>query len=252
LARCGQRVLVLEQHTVAGGLTQTFKRHDWSFATGVHYVSGVGPAPGPAGQFGRMLHWLTGGALQFASCGNPYDIVRLPGFELGIEHPQAAFRKALGVRFPAQQAAIEAWFEQLDAASQSARSLLVMRGLPAWLAWGWRLWHGAEVRRSQQTLAEALRRRRSATACRALGTRWATGSAPGPRRCSGTPGAGLHAVPTPGGRRALRNETGDREAGSQCAGRRSQADVLTHGRASAARSTARQAAGQGTRGRPWG
>jgi all-trans-retinol 13,14-reductase len=66
----------------------------------VHYVSGVGTAPGPDGQFGRMLHWLTGGALQFASCGNPYDIVRLPGFEFGIEHPQAAFRKALEVRFP--------------------------------------------------------------------------------------------------------------------------------------------------------
>lgn len=45
LARCGQRVLVLEQHGVAGGLTQTFQRHDWSFATGVHYVSGV-DAPG--------------------------------------------------------------------------------------------------------------------------------------------------------------------------------------------------------------
>lgn len=29
LARCGQRVLVLEQHRVAGALTQTFQRHDW-------------------------------------------------------------------------------------------------------------------------------------------------------------------------------------------------------------------------------
>ena len=111
LARCGQRVLVLEQHSVAGGLTQTFQRHDWTFATGVHYVSGVGPDPGPRGQFGRMLHWLTDGALQFAPCCNPYDIVRLPGFEFGIEYPQAAFRKALDARFPAQNAAIQAWFE---------------------------------------------------------------------------------------------------------------------------------------------
>ena len=63
LARCGQRVLVLEQHSVAGGLTQTFQRHDWTFATGVHYVSGVGTDPGPDGQFGRMLHWPTDGAL---------------------------------------------------------------------------------------------------------------------------------------------------------------------------------------------
>ena len=137
-ADCGHRIGALRPARAGartahhGRRTQTFKRHDWSFATGVHYVSGVGTVPGPDGQFGRLLHWLTGGALQFASCGNPYDIVRLPGFEFGIEHPQAAFRKALGVRFPAQQAAIEAWFEQLDAASQSARSLLVMRGRPGW------------------------------------------------------------------------------------------------------------------------
>ena len=95
LARCGQRVLVLEQHSVAGGLTQSFERHGWSFATGVHYVSGVGPD----GQLGRMLRWLTDGALQFADCGNPYDIVRPPGFEFAIEHPQAAYRRALHARF---------------------------------------------------------------------------------------------------------------------------------------------------------
>ena len=180
LARCGQRVLVLEQHSVAGGLTQTFQRHDWSFATGVHYVSGVGPDPGPDGQFGRMLHWLTDGALQFTHCGNPYDIVRLPGFEFGIEHPQAAFRQALEARFPAQQAAIKAWFKQLDAANQAARSLLVMRGLPAWLAWGWRLWHGAEVRRfSQRTVAEALTAIDDPHLCAVLGARWGNyGSAP--------------------------------------------------------------------------
>jgi all-trans-retinol 13,14-reductase len=84
--------------------------------------------------------------LQFADCGNPYDIVRLPGFEFAIEHPQAAYRQALQARFPAQQAVIDRWFEEMDAAHQSARSLLAMRGLPPWLAWGLRLWRGAEVR----------------------------------------------------------------------------------------------------------
>jgi all-trans-retinol 13,14-reductase len=180
LARCGQRVLVLEQHHVPGGLTQTFQRHDWSFATGVHYVSGVGPDPGPEGQLGRMLYWLTDGALQFAPCGNPYDIVRLPGFEFGIEHPQAAYRKALEARFPGQHAAIRAWFEQLDEASQSARSLMVERGLPGWIAWGWRMWHGAAMRRfSELTLAEALTAIDDPRLRAVLGARWGDyGSAP--------------------------------------------------------------------------
>jgi all-trans-retinol 13,14-reductase len=48
-------VLVLEQHSVPGGLTQTFQRQHWTFATGVHYLGGVGPLAGPDGQFGRQL-----------------------------------------------------------------------------------------------------------------------------------------------------------------------------------------------------
>jgi phytoene dehydrogenase-like protein len=90
LARQGRRVLVLEQHSVAGGLTQTFTREDWTFATGVHYIGGVGDIAGSSGQIGRLLAWLTDGALRFVSCGNPYDIVRLPGFEFGIRKSATA------------------------------------------------------------------------------------------------------------------------------------------------------------------
>ena len=55
LAHRGQRVLVLEQHLTPGGQTQTFQRQGWTFATGVHYIGGVGPFPGPDGQFGRLI-----------------------------------------------------------------------------------------------------------------------------------------------------------------------------------------------------
>lgn len=71
LARRGQRVLVLEQHRVAGGQTQVFERQSWTFATGQHSIGGVGPTPGSGGQFGRLLAWLSDGALEFADCGNP-------------------------------------------------------------------------------------------------------------------------------------------------------------------------------------
>jgi all-trans-retinol 13,14-reductase len=180
LAHSGQRVLVLEQHSVAGGLTQTFGRDAWTFATGVHYVSGVGPDPGADGQFGRILQWLTDGALQFADCGNPYDIVRLPGFEFAIEHPQAAYRKALHTRFPAQQVAIDRWFDEMHESNLAARSLLVTRGLPPWLAWCMRLWNGADVRHfSERTLAQALAPIEDAQLRAVLGARWGDyGAAP--------------------------------------------------------------------------
>ncbi len=179
LSRRGKRVLVLEQHTVAGGLTQTFTRQQWSFATGVHYVSGVGADSGPAGQFGRLLHWLTDGALQFASCGNPYDIVRLPGFEFAIEHPEAAYRQALCAHFPTQREAIDRWFEEMHASRQSAYALLALRGMPPWLAWGLRLWRGAEIRRfSERTLGQALAPIVDVRLRAVLGARWGDYGAP--------------------------------------------------------------------------
>ena len=50
LAKKAAKVLLLEQHAVPGGLTQTFRRHEWTFATGVHYLAGVGPHPGRDGR----------------------------------------------------------------------------------------------------------------------------------------------------------------------------------------------------------
>jgi len=179
LAKRGQKVLVLEQHSVAGGLTQTFSRQGWTFATGLHYLSGVGPEPGAAGQLGRLLHWLSDGALQFADCGNPYDIVRLPGFEFGIEHPEAAYRQALHMRFPAEHAAIEHWFDEMGAARRAAFSLFALHALPGWAAWGLRLLRGQDVAHfSQRTLAQALAGVHDPQLRAVLGARWGDYGAP--------------------------------------------------------------------------
>jgi all-trans-retinol 13,14-reductase len=173
LAKHRRRVLVLEQHAVAGGLTQTFKRQDWEFAPGVHYIAGVGPQPGPEGQFGRLLAWLSDGALRFAACANPYDIVHLPGFEFGIVHPEPAYRDALLARFPLQQTAIADWFAACADARNGAQTLFALRGMPGWMAWGLRLWRGAEAERwVRRTLADELAPIDDPALRAVLGGRW--------------------------------------------------------------------------------
>jgi all-trans-retinol 13,14-reductase len=182
LAKSGQRVLGLEQHRVPGGMTQTFARERWTFSTGVHYLGGVGPQPGPEGQFGRLLAWLSDGELRFADCGNPYDIVRLPGgFEFGIEHPEARFRAALEARFPAQHAAIARWFEQMTQARSAAAAMLAARGMPGWMAWGMRWWRDDAIARwSQRTLADLLAEVPDAQLRAVLGSRWGDYGGPPP------------------------------------------------------------------------
>jgi all-trans-retinol 13,14-reductase len=174
LAKRRRRVLVLEQHRVAGGLTQTFKRQDWEFAPGVHYVAGVGPQPGPEGQFGRLLAWLTDDALRFAASANPYDIIHLPGFEFGIMHPEQAYRDAMLARFPRQQTAIADWFDACADARRSAYTLFALRGMPSWLAWGLRLLRGADAEQwSRRTLGDELARIDDPALRAVLGGRWA-------------------------------------------------------------------------------
>jgi all-trans-retinol 13,14-reductase len=180
LARHGRRILVLEQHSVAGGLTQTFRRADWTFATGVHYIGGVAPVAGPDGQFGRLLAWLTDGALQFAPCANPYDIVRLPHFEFGITHPEKHYQDALRSRFPGQHQVIKQWFAACEAARHSAYAMFAERSMPPLLAWGMRLIRGREVDRwAHRTLGSALAEVPDAQLRAVLGARWGDyGAAP--------------------------------------------------------------------------
>jgi all-trans-retinol 13,14-reductase len=179
LARRGRKVLVLEQHGVPGGQTQTFRRGPWTFATGVHYIGGVGPHAGAAGQFGRLLDGLTGGELEFAALANPYDIVQLPGFEFGIPHPESAYRAALLERFPAEAAAIEAWFGAAGQARRAALAVFAQHAMPGLLAWGVKLLRGRQAEHwAHHTLADALAGVHDPRLRAVLGARWGDYGAP--------------------------------------------------------------------------
>lgn len=179
LARRGRRVLVLEQHTRLGGQTQVFERERWTFATGVHYIGGVGPLPGADGQFGRLLDWLGGGELRFAPLANPYDVVRLPGFEFGIAHPESAYRDALRARFPGEHPAIDRWFSACDEARRAAMTLMALHAMPPLLAYGLRLVRGGQAQRwANQTLADELARVSHPQLRAVLGARWGDYGAP--------------------------------------------------------------------------
>jgi len=43
LAKLGHRVLVLEQHYIAGGMTHSFVDKGYEFDVGIHYLGNLGP-----------------------------------------------------------------------------------------------------------------------------------------------------------------------------------------------------------------
>ena len=173
LTKCGRRVLVLEQHFQLGGLTQTFRRQEYKFSTGLHYIGGVGEAPGPENQFGRMLHWLTDGQLRFASLGSPYDIVRLPGFEFHVEAPRDAYIGRLKATFPDETGVIDQYFAACDDARKAYVALFAAKTFSAPIATLVRWFNAKRVQRALgKTTADRVRETRDARLAALLTARW--------------------------------------------------------------------------------
>lgn len=77
LSRRGKKVLVLEQHDIAGGCTHTFTSSDthdingFEFDTGIHYVGGdVGSSKS---LFGYLFHQLSVGFLKWSKLSPQFD-----------------------------------------------------------------------------------------------------------------------------------------------------------------------------------
>ena len=130
LATCGRPVLVLERHTQAGGLTQTFERQGWRFNVGMHYLGGFGP--GEVNR--RVLDHLAGGRIAMAPIAGVYDRIRLPGLTLPFAPPRASLVAVLKDAFPAEAQNIDVYFEAVDHAAAAMGALFLAHNIPEALA----------------------------------------------------------------------------------------------------------------------
>jgi phytoene dehydrogenase-like protein/uncharacterized membrane protein len=117
LARRGLRVLVLEQHYLAGGFCTSWprivrqgeRRLRYVFDAGVHDVSGLGP-------HGPVRHVLTtlglAGRLDWRRMSHEYV---LPGLRFRVPERPQDLATALGEHFPAEAQAIRAFLAEMEA-----------------------------------------------------------------------------------------------------------------------------------------
>lgn len=133
LAKMGRRVLVIEQHYVPGGFTQTFKRPGYHWDVGVHLVGEMTERS----YLGRLLKDLTDGRLEWEPVGEIYDEFHFPdGFTIQFPDSKPAFRETLHDYFPAEKKAIDSYFDLVRAASRSSAGYLQSRAAPFYLAPG--------------------------------------------------------------------------------------------------------------------
>lgn len=144
LARMDRKVLLLEQAPHIGGLTHTFSRDGFSWDVGLHYCGTFGPDQSS----GKVLDWLSGGAVEFRSLGTVYDTLHFPdGFELSVGRPEAAFKMELADRFPEHKAEIDAYFEALESGEEALRFVMAERSMPDPFRSAHRWWNQRKIQR---------------------------------------------------------------------------------------------------------
>ena len=132
LAKLGHRVLVLEQHYVAGGFTHEFKRPGYRWDVGVHAVGEVTEHSMP----GRLLSRLTDARLTWASLGPVYDAFEFPdGISIDFPDDRQVFRENLITAFPAEVDGIDRYLARVREVAGAMRGYYLGRLFPAAVVW---------------------------------------------------------------------------------------------------------------------
>lgn len=127
LAKLGKKVLVLEQHYVAGGFTHTFKRKQWHWDVGVHAIGEVTNHS----MLGRILSDLTNGELEWTSLGPVYEQFYYPdGFRIDFPDNPRQYKENLYAAFPNDREAIDEYFRLVRRTVAAMRGYYMYRALP--------------------------------------------------------------------------------------------------------------------------
>lgn len=139
LAACGRRVLVVEQHDIAGGNCQVFRRHhegmELEFDVGMHYL-GDCTATGIFPSIFRALG-LEGRITYTELDPDGFDTIRLPELDFRIPKGWDGYRDRLVETFPGDEAGIDRCIGTLRTVAEQFRfSLVPGMETPVFDEWG--------------------------------------------------------------------------------------------------------------------
>ncbi|MAY79573.1 MAG: FAD-dependent oxidoreductase [Deltaproteobacteria bacterium] len=131
LAKEGKRVLVLEQHYVAGGFTHVFKRKGYEWDVGLHYIGEVNREQS---MMRRMFDYVSDSQTQWADMGDVYDRIRFGDDEFPLRCGTDAFREDLIQWFPNESNAIDTYIRMVLDAGKAYRMFLAEKAMPKMLS----------------------------------------------------------------------------------------------------------------------
>ena len=124
----GKRVLVLERHTKAGGFTHTFRREDWDWDVGLHYI---GQVHNRGSLLRRLFDEISGGELEWEPMGEVYDTAIVGGERFEYVAGREAWRNRMVSYFPNEEASIDRYLAMVREAVSSSRSFFAEKAVPS-------------------------------------------------------------------------------------------------------------------------
>jgi len=109
LSKEGKKVLVLEQHDIAGGNLHTFCEMGYEFDTGLHYIGGkVGVKNSPVR---KQYDYITDGQVEWAHMDDNYDIAICGNEQYNFCSSWTRLKMELKKSFPEDTDAIDQYFQ---------------------------------------------------------------------------------------------------------------------------------------------
>ncbi|MBN4062096.1 MAG: FAD-dependent oxidoreductase [Flavobacteriales bacterium] len=131
LSKEGKKVLVLEKHYVAGGFTHVFKRKEYEWDVGVHYV---GEVHREHSLLKHVFVYVTNGQLQWAEMDDVYDRIIFPDKEYDFVKGRENFTAKLKEYFPDESKTIDNYVETVCKAARTTSAFYGERTMPKWLS----------------------------------------------------------------------------------------------------------------------
>ncbi len=124
----GKRVLVLEQHYVAGGFTHSFARPHYDWDVGVHYLGGELLRSDHPSR--RLFDELTGGAVEFSDMGEVVDRIVIGDDVYDYLAGLTAWKQQMVAYFPAEADAIGRYVDLVKQVSGSMQRYVLSKVVP--------------------------------------------------------------------------------------------------------------------------
>ena len=132
LSNHGKRVLILEKHFKAGGWTHTFKRKNYEWDVGIHYIGEVHKLLSPTR---KIFDYITDSQLEWNKMDDNYDRIIFPDQAYNFTAPYTRFVDDMVEYFPGRRDQFEKYISLINESVKSGLPFFANKALPNWLSY---------------------------------------------------------------------------------------------------------------------